>query len=324
VSIQLRLFLELYLLDRSLFLVARRGGLLLLCLHVQSTVINLSLAEIFEFPRREIALQLFNFILFGLHVKYALLRGELSAAGPVGCFVAEAHAVGFDRELGVQILLAVVEFDQSLVFRFFLRLGDFFLDLEAAGDLGLDLRVGAPVGAPDGGLHVSALLDDVEGLLDDGGLLEVSNVVRCDSLLVPQVLQHSLVLLLSHLLGLDLTHPAVVGSRGLHVAGTKLTVTLVRDVALVEIYNNYEINNMVTSLHRFVSIRSVDIVDRPHNDLIGLTVCSLLRVDSQVRVLLINIESLVNSFVLSLLSLLILHFCFKIIISQLLIVQLIK
>lgn len=174
------------------------------------------------------------------------------------------------------MLLAVVKFNESLVFGLFLCLGHFFLDFQTAGDLGLDLRVGASVGAADGGLHVSALLDDVEGLLDDGGLLEISNVVRCHSLLVPQILQHSLVLLLSHFLGLDLTHPAVVGARRLHVPGTKLTVTLVRNVTLVEIYNNYLINNMVTSLDRFVSIRSIDIVDRPHNDLIGFTVCSLL------------------------------------------------
>ena len=86
------------------------------------------------------------------------------------------------------MLLAVVKFNESLVFGLFLCLGHFFLDFQTAGDLGLDLRVGASVGAADGGLHVGALLDDVEGLLDDGGLLKISNVVRCHSLLVPQVL----------------------------------------------------------------------------------------------------------------------------------------
>jgi hypothetical protein len=70
--------------------------LLLLRLNVQSTVINLSLTKIFEFPRSEIALQLFKFVFFGLHVKCSLLHGKLSAAGPVSCLVTEAHTVGLN------------------------------------------------------------------------------------------------------------------------------------------------------------------------------------------------------------------------------------
>jgi hypothetical protein len=128
-------------------------------------------------------------------------------------------------------------------------------------------------------LHVGSLLDDIEGLLNDGRLLKISNVIGRDTFLVSKVFKHSLILFLSHLFGLDLTDPAVVDAAvGLHVPRTKLTVTLIRDMALVEVCKKLSINNMVTSLNRFVSICGVDIVDRSHNDLISLTVCSLLRV----------------------------------------------
>ena len=64
-GLELRLLLELHLFDGPLILVA---GLLF---PMKAGVINLSLAEILEFPGGEIALQLFNFILFRFHVEGA-------------------------------------------------------------------------------------------------------------------------------------------------------------------------------------------------------------------------------------------------------------
>lgn len=102
---------------------------------MQPAVVNLSLAEIFEFPGCKVALQLFKFVLLGLNIKSSLLNSELCAAGPVRSFVTKAHAVGLDRKLSIQILLAIVEFGHPLVFGLLLRLSHLLLHLQTASNL---------------------------------------------------------------------------------------------------------------------------------------------------------------------------------------------
>lgn len=135
---------------------------MVLLLNVNAAFIHLCLAKVLKLSRSKIARELLKFIFLGFHVESSLLHGELSAAGPVGSLVAEAHPVGFDGELRVEMLLAVIEFGETLVLRFLLRLSHLLLDLETASDLGFNLRIGSAIGASNGGLHVGALFDDVE------------------------------------------------------------------------------------------------------------------------------------------------------------------
>lgn len=229
--------------------------------------------------RCKIARQLFKLIFLSFNVECSLLHSVLSAASPVSGLVTKAHSVGLDGELRVQMLLAVVEFVESLVLCLLLCLCNLLLDLEAPCYLGLNLRIGTAVRTSDGGLHVSALFDDVKGLLNDGRFLEVSNVGCRHALLMPQVIKHSLILLFSQLFRLDLAYSTVVDTSnvGLDMTRTELAIALVRDMALVEVYTNYEKhNNIVTSLDRLVSVSWVCVVDGADDDFIGLAVCALL------------------------------------------------
>lgn len=177
------------------------------------------------------------------------------------------------------MLLAVVEFVESLVLCLLLCLRHLLLDLEAPCDLGLNLRIGTAVGTSDGSLHECALFDNVEGFLNDGRFLEVSNVGCRHALLMPQVVKHTLILLLGQLFRLDLAHSAVVDTShvGLDVTRTELAIALVRDMALVEIYKNYEkLYNIVTSLDRLVGVCGISVMDGADNDFISLAVCALL------------------------------------------------
>lgn len=85
-------------------------------------------------------------------------------------------------------------------------LSNLLLHLEASSDLRFDMVVDVAVTLADAILMVRLVLDKSECLLEDSRFLEIADIFRCHTLLVPQIVKHVLILFLGQLFLFELRH----------------------------------------------------------------------------------------------------------------------